>query len=57
VFDRDFTVRDAVAEDEDSIRSLVETLTHKEHLLADIAQYYAAKRDPVCIIAVSVVPT
>lgn len=44
---RDIIVRDAVREDAKAIESLIETLTHKDNLLTDLSQYFAARRDPV----------
>ena len=44
--------------DTEAIEALVDTLTHKQHLLTDLGQYFAARRDPVSIgylITVSVV--
>ena len=35
--------------DPEAIEALVDTLTHKQHLLTDLGQYFAARRDPVSI--------
>lgn len=49
IFYRDFIVRDAVKADTEGIENLVDTLSHRDHLLADLEQYLAARRDQVTL--------
>lgn len=47
VYCRDFVVRDAVSTDTEGIEKLVQTLSRKDNLLADLKQFLAARRDQV----------